>query len=337
MQRRPARLVIVHARGDAARACELDAHLRAARQAGLVTTWHEQKVEAGQEPAEEAKRELDAADLVVLLLSVNFLNCDQCDEHARRALARRERGECAVVPVLVAPVDWALAPFSHLTPLPHGGTAIELWPSPAEAWAGVAFELRALALRAQGAAAPAPKALVLRGAGAPIEYHFVFGLAALLGRSTACDFAFPLAPAAMSKRHARLTSAGAGGAFVFEDLGSRHGTARNGRPLAGSAPLDDGDELRLGGLPLQFRRHSGRTGRLVYRAAERRGAYVLSADDEVEIPAESASGEGGVRVRRAPAGFAVAPASPVAAAWVEARPGTQVRLGGLVVDVEVRP
>jgi FHA domain/TIR domain len=339
MQRRPTRVFLLHAPGDATRAGELDEHLRASQQAGLVITWHGQKVSPGADAALESARELEAADVVVLLVTVTFLNSDDCSEGTRRALARRETGACEVVPLLVRPVDWALAPFAHLDPLPRNGRAIELWPSPEEAWAQVALELRALAQRVQKTAAaspPAPTSLILRSVGEPAEYHFVFGPAALLGRSTACDFAFPLAPSAMSKRHARLVSPEAAEPFVLEDLGSRHGTLRNSRPIAGRSPLTDGDEITLGGFSLHFRRRPGRAGQLAYRAPEARGMYVLSADDEVEVAAERGRDGEGFRVRRARGGFSVAPDLPSPAAWAELSHGARTRLGWLWVDVEVR-
>ena len=61
----------------------------------------------------------------------------------------------------------------------------------------------------------------------------------------------------VSRRHARLVIGE--GAAMLEDLGSRNGTAVNGRPLAAPAPIGDGDLIECGAVPLQFRRWSERS------------------------------------------------------------------------------
>ncbi len=38
----------------------------------------------------------------------------------------------------------------------------------------------------------------------------------------------------------------------LRDLGSTNGTKRNGRPVAGTEPLDDGDRLVLGTADVEF-------------------------------------------------------------------------------------
>jgi len=40
---------------------------------------------------------------------------------------------------------------------------------------------------------------------------------------------------------------------VLEDLGSKNGTWLGGQRLSGPAELDDGDEVRLGSIPLVFK------------------------------------------------------------------------------------
>ena len=56
--------------------------------------------------------------------------------------------------------------------------------------------------------------------------------------------------ATVSRRHARVVVAA--GAATIEDLGSKNGTYLRGGRLTGPAPLADGDEVRLGSLPMTF-------------------------------------------------------------------------------------
>jgi len=57
----------------------------------------------------------------------------------------------------------------------------------------------------------------------------------------------------VSRRHARICVEE--GHALLEDLASRNGTFLRGARLDGPAELRDGDELRLGELPLRFRCH----------------------------------------------------------------------------------
>jgi pSer/pThr/pTyr-binding forkhead associated (FHA) protein len=72
----------------------------------------------------------------------------------------------------------------------------------------------------------------------------------LLGRdplSVAC-----IDVASVSRHHARITVTG--DQATIEDLDSKNGTYVRDRKLRGATPLADGDALRLGSVPLIFRR-----------------------------------------------------------------------------------
>lgn len=70
----------------------------------------------------------------------------------------------------------------------------------------------------------------------------------LIGRSASCQVTLddPL----VSREHARLRIQG--GQAVVEDLGSRNGVHVGGKPVAGSAPLANGDRIRIGTQELVF-------------------------------------------------------------------------------------
>lgn len=58
--------------------------------------------------------------------------------------------------------------------------------------------------------------------------------------------------ASVSRHHARIVVEGE--KVTLEDLGSKNGTYIRGRRLKGASALNDGDELRIGTVPLVFRR-----------------------------------------------------------------------------------
>ncbi len=54
----------------------------------------------------------------------------------------------------------------------------------------------------------------------------------------------------INRRHARVVRDQ--GVYWVEDLKSRNGTRLNGTPVAGRAPLREGDEIQIGGYVIRF-------------------------------------------------------------------------------------
>jgi len=78
---------------------------------------------------------------------------------------------------------------------------------------------------------------------------FVVTSGAVIGRSPSAEVVLP--DEFTSAQHARLVVRGSH--FWVEDLGSKNGTFLNGRRLEAPAPLEDGDQLRIGRVTLRFR------------------------------------------------------------------------------------
>lgn len=103
--------------------------------------------------------------------------------------------------------------------------------------------------RARTAAAPGASAvLVVREPDRPERSVPLTG-AVLVGRGDDVDVT--LEDGFASHRHARFTPAD--GAWTVEDLGSRNGTAVNGRTIAEPTALRAGDTVRVGETTLEVR------------------------------------------------------------------------------------
>ena len=84
----------------------LDQHLKALERVGELRCWSGRDIQAGAEWEAEVLRQLNAADIILLLLSANFLGSDYCCEvEIQRALERHDRGEAQMVPIVLSPVD----------------------------------------------------------------------------------------------------------------------------------------------------------------------------------------------------------------------------------------
>lgn len=116
----------------------LEKHLSPLERAGKAIIWHGGKVPPGDDSAHAIETQLRAADVVLLLVTANFLASETVhDEQLRPALLRRERDGVRVVPILAKPCAWQTSPLATLELLPRNRTPITLWLHPDEAWAEV--------------------------------------------------------------------------------------------------------------------------------------------------------------------------------------------------------
>lgn len=139
-----ARVFLSYAHQDGELRQALGSHLAPLERQGVIVSWHDRKVLPGAEWADEIARELEQADLVLLLVSPDFVASDYCYQvEMERAMARHSSGEALVVPVILRPCDWQACPFARLAVLPEDGRAVTVWDNPDEALLDVASGIRA--------------------------------------------------------------------------------------------------------------------------------------------------------------------------------------------------
>lgn len=95
---------------------------------------------AGTEWAGQIDQHLNSAEVILLLVSPDFVASDYCyDLEMKRAIERNDAGEAPRHPGDTAPVDaWQEAPFGKLQALPKDGKAVTTWSNRDEAFADVA-------------------------------------------------------------------------------------------------------------------------------------------------------------------------------------------------------
>ena len=138
---------------------ELEKHLSVLLREGVITTWHDRRIGPGEELHGQIDAQLDRADIVLLLVSADFLASDYCyDVEMMRAMERHERGEARVIPVILRPCDWHGAPFGKLNAVPPDGKPITKHAALDDGFLEVARAIRQIAGPARPRAAPAPAA-----------------------------------------------------------------------------------------------------------------------------------------------------------------------------------
>jgi TIR domain len=114
-----------YAHHDEALRNELEKHLSLLKRQGVIDTWHDRKIDAGENVHEEISEYLEKADIILLLVSADFLASDYCyDIEMQRALARHQRGDARIIPVILRPCEWQKAPFGNLLTTPTDGKPI---------------------------------------------------------------------------------------------------------------------------------------------------------------------------------------------------------------------
>jgi hypothetical protein len=132
---------------------QLEVHLAMLKRDGLIDTWHDRRIDAGDTLDDAIDEQLEQAEIILLLVSANFIASDYCySREMSRALERHARGEARVIPVILRACDWHTAPFGKLLALPTDARPVTSWPNQDEAFSDVA---KAIRKAVSGNAAPA--------------------------------------------------------------------------------------------------------------------------------------------------------------------------------------
>ncbi|HKG14500.1 MAG TPA: COR domain-containing protein [Pyrinomonadaceae bacterium] len=141
-----ARVFVSYTRRDERLRKRLEVNLKLLKRAGLIETWQDRDIEAGEEWREKIDENLERADIILLLVSDDFLASDYCYEiEMRRALELHEGKKARVIPIIARPVNWELTRLPKLNALPQDGRAITVWPNRDNAWKNVSEGIQKVA------------------------------------------------------------------------------------------------------------------------------------------------------------------------------------------------
>jgi len=117
---------------------ELESQLKILQRRGWIDLWHDRRIAAGEDWKRKIDDNLERADIILLLVSADFIASDYCFEiEAKKALERHEKGEAVVIPIILRPCKWQIAEFASLQALPKDGLPITIWSDKDSAWLDV--------------------------------------------------------------------------------------------------------------------------------------------------------------------------------------------------------
>lgn len=128
---------ISYTHADSALKDQLVRHLAPLRREGLIDLWHDGMLRPGEHLDPAVQAALAASDVVILLISADFIASEYCyEQEMLRAFARQRHGTVRVIPIILKPCQWMGVPIgdgetlSEFVALPKDGKAVISWSDP---------------------------------------------------------------------------------------------------------------------------------------------------------------------------------------------------------------
>jgi formylglycine-generating enzyme required for sulfatase activity len=104
---------------------ELSSHLSSLANEKLIEPWHDRNIDAGSSWANEIDQNLAQAEIILLLVSSDFINSRYCYSiEMEAALTRHKASEVQVIPVIIRDCDWTRSPLGQLQAIPRDNQAV---------------------------------------------------------------------------------------------------------------------------------------------------------------------------------------------------------------------
>ncbi|MDZ7962583.1 MAG: toll/interleukin-1 receptor domain-containing protein [Aulosira sp. DedQUE10] len=122
---------------------KLEDHLSILKRQNVIAGWHKGMISPGKEWESEIDTHLKSADIILLLISSDFIASDYYWEVViKQALQRHKAKQARVIPVLLRPYDNWKKIFGNLKALPKGERPVTRWKPYDEAFRSIAEGIR---------------------------------------------------------------------------------------------------------------------------------------------------------------------------------------------------
>ena len=113
-------------------------HLIGLKRKNIIKEWHDRKILAGENLDDEINTNLLNSDIILLIISVDFLNLDYCyEKEMNKALEMNKNKIARVIPIIVRSCDWMGSPFGKLNALPTDAKYVKSWNDEDEAYMNI--------------------------------------------------------------------------------------------------------------------------------------------------------------------------------------------------------
>jgi hypothetical protein len=119
------KIFISYAHEDEGLKDQMDKYLKVLKRSGKIDTWNDRELIPGQEWNANIMDELAKANIILLLISVDFIASDFIwDKELAEAMKRHEAGTAYVVPIILRSCKWTSMPFAKLQAMPKNARPI---------------------------------------------------------------------------------------------------------------------------------------------------------------------------------------------------------------------
>lgn len=139
------KVFISYAHEDEAYKDQLKKHLKPLVRQKKLEIWDDRSINAGTEWNAEIHEAMQAAEIMLLLISNDFINSDFIfDVELKHGLERHAAGTARVIPIILRDCDWTEMEFAKLQALPKNAKPIATFENEDEAYTFIAKQIRKL-------------------------------------------------------------------------------------------------------------------------------------------------------------------------------------------------
>lgn len=143
MKTGPVKIFISYAHEDKAYCTKLANHLRPLVRKGDIEVWTDGEIELGNEWDDEIKNALAESEIVLFLISSDFVNSEYIDGvELKKAMERYQKKDLIIIPVIIRFCDFSSLKLSRFQAAPAGGKPISKWDDHDEAYVNVVMGLK---------------------------------------------------------------------------------------------------------------------------------------------------------------------------------------------------
>jgi hypothetical protein len=143
----PVKIFFCYAHEDEELLNKLKKQLRPLQRQRLLDVWYDRDISAGTEWEQEIKKHLNEANIILLLVSPDFMDSEYCYSiEMQKALERHEKSEAIAIPIILRPTHWQ-GVLGKLQALPKDGSPVKSrsWRNMDEAFFNITEGIRTVA------------------------------------------------------------------------------------------------------------------------------------------------------------------------------------------------
>jgi len=145
MPERKLKVFMSYAHEDEDMKNELDKALIMLKRSDKISVWQDRELLAGQEWDKGIKDELASADIILLLISVDFNNSKYIwEKELAVAMERHTNGDARVIPIILRDCEWQEMPYAKLQALPNGAVPVTHFERADDAYTNIAKGIRSV-------------------------------------------------------------------------------------------------------------------------------------------------------------------------------------------------